>query len=71
LEANRLRRELDIEAALDRTTVFFKSALSNEAIGEYKGAPLKPIVPSRESAIALPEPDEDDNSDERWPQPRS
>jgi elongation factor G len=35
------------------------------------GAPLRPIVPSRESAIALPEPDEDDNSDERWPQPRS
>jgi len=26
------------------------------------GAPLKPIVPSRESAVALPEPDEDDNS---------
>lgn len=30
------------------------------------GAPLKPVVPSRESAIALPEPNEDDDPDEGW-----
>ena len=34
------------------------------------GAPRKPIVPIRESAIALPEPDEGDDGDERWLQPR-
>ncbi len=33
---DRLRREFNIEAALDRTTVFLKSALSTEAIGECK-----------------------------------
>jgi len=35
------------------------------------GAPRKPIVPSRESAIGLPEPDEEDDGDESWLQPRS
>lgn len=34
------------------------------------GAPRKPIVPIRESAIALPEPDEGDDGDESWLQPR-
>jgi elongation factor G len=33
---DRLKREFHIEAALDRPTVFFKSALSSEAIGECK-----------------------------------
>lgn len=32
------------------------------------GAPRPPIVPSPESTIALPEPDEADNSDEGWVQ---
>ena len=35
------------------------------------GAPRRPIVPSRESAVSLPEPDEDDDPDEDWLQPRS
>lgn len=35
------------------------------------GAPKKPIIPQRESAISLPEPDEDEDSDENWLQPRS
>ena len=30
------------------------------------GAPLKPVLPSRESAIALPEPNKDDDPDEGW-----
>ncbi len=34
------------------------------------GVPRKPIVPNRESAIALPEPDEDDDLDEGSPQPQ-
>lgn len=35
------------------------------------GAPRKPVVPGRLDAIALPEPDEGDNSDDDWLQPRS
>jgi elongation factor G len=34
------------------------------------GAPRKPLVPSRDSAIALPEPDENDDLDNNWLRPR-